>query len=239
MGEKVVGVLGGMGPEATVELLAQIVRRTRAPHERDHLRILVDNNPKVPGRMPAIFGTGESCLPELVRSARALRRAGADFIVIPCVTVHYFHAALQKRMPIPILNIIEETVARAKARHRRARRVGLMATTGAIHARLFDQPMAAANLELLVPPERMQLHMMKAVAEIKRDGATRRAARMVREVAATLLDSGADVVIAGCTELPLVLRDGDLPVPIVDPIAVLAEAAITFAGGRLRPRGRD
>ncbi|MGE5358411.1 MAG: aspartate/glutamate racemase family protein, partial [Bacteroidales bacterium] len=154
MAEKVVGVLGGMGPEATVELFAQIVRRTRAPHERDHLRILIDNNPKVPGRMPAIFGTGESCLPELLRSARALRRAGAEFLVIPCVTVHYFHGALQKRTPIPILNIIDETVARVKRRHRGAKRVGVMATTGAIHARLFDQAISDARMELLVPTEK-------------------------------------------------------------------------------------
>ncbi|MGE5357868.1 MAG: aspartate/glutamate racemase family protein, partial [Bacteroidales bacterium] len=219
-----------------VELFAQIVRRTRAPHERDHLRILIDNNPKVPGRMPAIFGTGESCLPELLRSARALRRAGAEFLVIPCVTVHYFHGALQKRTPIPILNIIDETVARVVRRHRGAKRVGVMATTGAIHARLFDRAMSEARMELLVPTEKMQLYMMKAVAEIKRNGATKNAAAMARKVARTLLDAGADVVIAGCTELPLVLRDGDLPVPIVDPIAVLAEAAIAFAGGRVRAR---
>jgi aspartate racemase len=234
MAEKVVGVLGGLGPEATVELYAQIVRRTRARREQDHLRILIDNNPKVPPRMPAIFGTGESCLPELVRSARALRRAGADFIVIPCVTVHYFHAALQKRTPIPILNLIEVTVARVSSRHRRARRVGVMATTGAIHAQLFDKAVADAGMELLVPSEAMQQHMMTAVAEIKANGGTAKARAMVRRVADSLLDSGAQVVVAGCTELPLVLKEDDLPVPVVDPIAVLAESAIRFAGGQLR-----
>src|SRR5512141_150186 len=134
MREKVIGVLGGMGPEATIEFFARLVRRTDAPVEQDHLRILIDNNPKVPPRMPAIAGDGKSCLPELVRSARALERAGADFIVIPCVTVHYFHAALQKRVGLPVLSIIDETVARAVARCPRLQKAGLLATIGTLQS---------------------------------------------------------------------------------------------------------
>src|SRR5512146_3048194 len=130
--EKIVGVLGGMGPEATIELFAQIVRRTKAARDKDHLRVLIDNNPKVPDRTRAILHGGESCLPELVRSARSLKRAGADFIVIPCVTVHYFHGALQKRTSLPVLHIVEETVKRIRRRHAGVRRVGLLATIGTI-----------------------------------------------------------------------------------------------------------
>ncbi len=239
MAEKIIGVLGGMGPEATIELFAQIVRRTRAAKDKEHLRVLIDNNPKVPDRTAAILHGGKSCLPELVRSARALERAGADFIVIPCVTVHFFHGALQKRTSLPVLHIIDETVKRLRKRHPRARRVGLLATTGTIQAGLFQQALAGTKTELLVPSEAMQKNVvMKAIYAIKADGATPKARELVRKAACELLAQGAEAVIAGCTEIPLVLEDGDLSVPVIDPIAILAEAAIERAGGTVRKLSR-
>jgi len=235
MPEKIIGVLGGMGPEATIELFAQIVRRTRATKDREHLRVLIDNNPKVPDRTAAILHGGESCLPELTRSVRALQRAGADFIVIPCVTVHYFHAALQKRTSLPVLDIVQETVSRVRKRHPGVHRVGLLATTGTIQAGLFQQAFAGTKMKLLVPSEDTQRTVvMKAVYAIKAGGATGQARALVRKAADELVARGAQLVIAGCTEIPLVLREGDLSVGVVDPIAILAEAAIDRAGGRRR-----
>jgi len=235
MPEKIIGVLGGMGPEATIELFAQIVRRTRATKDREHLRVIIDNNPKVPDRTAAILHGGESCLPELARSARALKRAGADFIVIPCVTVHYFHGALQKRTSLPVLHIVEETVKRIRKTHPRARRIGVLATTGTIRAGLFQEALAATRSEVLVPSEDTQQNVvMKAIYAIKAAGATDEARTLVHQAAHELVARGAQVVIAGCTEIPLVLKDGDLPVPVVDPIAILAEAAIEHAGGKRR-----
>ncbi len=235
MAEKIIGVLGGMGPEATIELFAQIVRRTKAAKDRDHLRVIIDNNPKVPDRTKAILHGGESCLPELVKSARALQRAGADFIVIPCVTVHYFHGALQKRASLPVLHIIDETVKRIRKQHRTARRVGLLATTATIQAGLFQQALKGTKLDLLTPSEETQANVvMKAIYAIKADGATTQARTLVRGAAQELLDRGAEIVVAGCTEIPLVLKGGDLPVPVIDPIAILAEAAIDQAGGKRR-----
>lgn len=235
MPEKIIGVLGGMGPEATIELLTQIVRRTRAKKDREHLRVIIDNNPKVPDRTAAILHGGESCLPELARSARALKRAGADFIVIPCVTVHYFHGALQKRTSLPVLHIVEETVKRIRKQHPRVRRIGLLATTGTIQAGLFQKALAGTKLELLTPTAAAQTDLvMQAIYSIKADGANDGARARVRQAAEELIACGAQIVVAGCTEIPLVLKDGDLPVPVVDPIAILAEAAIDQAGGKRR-----
>ncbi len=235
MGEKVVGVLGGMGPDATVGLFAQIVRHTRAKNDREHLRVIIDNNPKVPDRIAAILHGGESCVPELVRSARALKRAGADFIVIPCVTVHYFHAALQKRTPLPVLHIIGETVKHIRRRHRGARRIGLLATTATMRAGLFQDALAGTNLELLMPREATQKRfVLPAIHEVKVNGASHKARRLVQRAADELVARGAQIVIAGCTEIALVLKDGDLRTPVVDPISVLADAAIDYAGGTRR-----
>jgi aspartate racemase len=237
MRQKIIGVLGGMGPEATIEFFSRIVRRTQAPTEQDHLRILLDNNPKVPPRMPAIAGEGRSCVPELVKSARALERAGADFIVIPCVTVHYFHAGLQKRTALPVLHIVDETVKRLQARCPAVTRVGLLATTGTIGAGLFQEPLARRGIEVLVPGAKAQKVVTSAIKVIKVEGGSARARGMVRQAADDLLARGAEAVIAGCTEIPLALKDGDLPVPVIDSIDCLADAAIARAGGRRR-RGR-
>jgi aspartate racemase len=235
MPEKIIGVLGGMGPEATIELFAQIVRRTRAKKDQEHLRVLIDNNPKVPDRTAAVLSGGASCLPELARSARALKRAGADFIVIPCVTAHYFHDPLQKRTSLPVLHIVEETVKRIRKRHPGVRRIGLLASTGTTAAGLFQKALAGTKVELLVPSEKTQKDLvMKAIYAIKAAGATAQARSLARQAADELVGRGAQVVIAGCTEIPLVLKDGDLPVPVVDPIAILAEAAIDRAGGKRR-----
>ncbi len=236
MGEKIIGVLGGLGPDATIELYRQIVRRTRGRKEQDHLRILIDNNPKVPDRIAAVFGTGPSCLPQLVRSVRALERAGADFIVIPCVTVHYFHGQLQKRTRLPVLHLIDETVKRLVADHPGGGTIGLLATTAAIKSGLFQQSLRHnPDVELLVPDARSQKRLVvAAVHDVKAHGPTPKAANLIRAAAEGLIARGARAIIAGCTEVPLVLRDGDVAVPVVDPIAVLAEAAIRRAGGAIK-----
>jgi aspartate racemase len=188
----------------------------------------------VPNRPAAIAGTGASCLPELVRSARALHRAGADFIVIPCVTVHHFHAALQKRSPLPILHIVEETVKHVRREYPRARRVGLLARGAAIGSGLFQRAFEGSGVELLVSDDRRQQAIETAVELIKVEGATARPRRLIAGVAGKLVDRGAQLIIAGCTEIPLVLKNGDLKVPVIDVITVLAEAAIARAGGKRR-----
>jgi aspartate racemase len=243
MRQRVIGVLGGMGPEATADLFLKIIRRTRAGRDCDHLRVIIDSNPAIPDRTRAIQGTGPSPVPELVRSARALERAGADFIVIPCVTAHYFHGALAPRTTLPVLHIVEET-AHWIRRNLTARAVGVLASTGTIETGLFQRALAKQNIESIVPlPDEQSRLVMEAIygrRGIKAAGASAYAARLVARAAERLVGRGARAILAGCTELPLVLRDGDLTVPVVDPVLVLAEAAIRRAGGarRLRPVAR-
>jgi aspartate racemase len=233
--EKIVGVLGGLGPEATVDFFGKLVRRTQAGRDPEHLRILIDNNPKIPDRNKAIAGTGPSPVPALVRSARTLERAGADFIVMPCVTVHVFHRALQARTRLPVLNIVDLIVDAVRRRRPRVRRLGLVATNSAVRAGLFQEAFAGTGVDLLIPPDAdLTNQIMKAIYAIKATGPTDEPRRLVRGVCDGLVDRGADAVLAGCTEIPLVLREGDLPVPILDALAILADSAIRYAGGRVR-----
>ncbi len=235
---KTIGILGGMGPEATVELFSKIVKGTRVRKDQDHLRILIDNNPKIPDRTLAIEGKGPSPLPFLIECGKRLERMGAQLLIIPCVTAHHFHADLQKRLKIPVLHIVEETREYVLHRLKRIRRIGLLATTGTLRTGLFQKAFAESSIEILTPsPETQAGKVMGAIygaAGIKALGPSSYSRRLVRQAAGELMSKGAEAIIAGCTEIPLVLRNGDLSVPVVDPLHVLARAAVEKAGGRWR-----
>jgi aspartate racemase len=236
MTEKIVGILGGMGPEATTDFFTRIVKGTRAKKDQDHLRILIDNNPKVPNRTLAIQGKGPSPLPELIQSAKGLEKSGADFIAIPCVTAHYFHGPLQKRVKIPVLHIVEETMKYLQTRLKAIHKIGLLATSGTIQSGLFQKAFSLSGIELILPnPELQKNKVMEAVfgkRGIKAIGPSEKSKRLILVASHELIRQGAQAILAGCTEIPLVLRDGDLPVPVIDPVAILAKAVIEKAQGR-------
>jgi aspartate racemase len=236
MSKKVIGILGGMGPEATIDLFTKIVKGTKARKDQDHLRILIDNNPKVPDRTLAIQGKGPSPLPQLVRSAKGLERAGADFIIIPCVTAHYYYEPLQKRIRISILHIVDETVKYVKHRWKGIKKIGLIATTGTIHTGLFQKAFSPTGIELILPnPEIQKGWVMEAIygkSGIKAVGPSEGSKRLIFKASEILIHQGAQAIIAGCTEVPLVLKEGDLSVPVIDTISTLAQAAILMAQGR-------
>jgi len=227
---KVIGVLGGMGPAATADFYQKIIRATPAKSDQDHLQVLIFSNPQVPDRTAAIRGEGPDPLPALVAGAQVLVRGGADLIAIPCVTAHYFYDALQRAISVPILHLVGETVTAVLTRHPGARRVGLLATTGTLQARLFDAFFEPRGLELLRPdPEDQAAVVMEAIYRVKAEGAHSALRQCIRGAAERLIKRGAEVVVAGCTEIPLLLQDGDLSVPVVDATLVLAEAAVRAA----------
>ena len=238
MAEKIIGILGGMGPEATIALFTRIVKLTGAKKDQDHLRVLIDNNPKVPDRTKAIQGKGPSPLPQLIRSGKTLEKAGADFIIIPCVTAHYYVERLQKKINIPILHIAEETVKYLEAKLKGVRRVGLIATTGTVQAGIFQRFFSKIGKELILPTSEIQeKRVMKAIYGkdgIKAIGPADNSRRLILQASQTLVGRGAQAIIAGCTEVPLVLEDGDLPVPVIDPLTILALSAIARARGKRR-----
>jgi len=234
---KTIGVMGGMGPEATAYFFGLIARHTRVSRDQDHIPVVVWSLPQVPDRTEAILGGGPSPLPFLLRGVRALRRAGADFAVIPCVTAHYFHPALAARSPLPVVNLLEETVREVRGRHPGIKRVGLIATTGTVRSRIFHDAFEAAGLEVLVPDASAQKRIMSAIygrMGIKAGVTAGDPGETVQGVAAGLVRAGAQAIVAGCTEVPLVLEDADLPVPLIEPMRIGALACIRRAGGKAR-----
>jgi aspartate racemase len=234
-----IGVLGGLGPEAGAYLLGRIVRETAAPKDQDHPPVILYSLPQVPDRTPAILRKGPSPVAAILRGLRTLERAGADFAVIACVSAHCFLPRIAPRSRLPLINLIDETLASLQKMHPAPRTVGLLATTGTVRSGLFARPFEAAGFEVLEPSARDQRRVMAAIygkSGIKAGITTGPPREALLDVAGELVRRGAEAVLAGCTEVPLVLQAEDLPVPLVDPISVAARAAVKRAGARLKRR---
>jgi aspartate racemase len=159
-----------------------------------------------------------------VHGARVLAQAGADIIAVPCNTAHAFLPAVVERVGVPIVHMIEQTTRHLGTFQPQVHTVGLLATTGTVRAQLYQQWLAAARIALLVPDSASQDNeVMPAIRSIKAGG---NALGLLAPAARRLVDRGAQAIIAGCTEVPLGLHARELPVPLVDPTEVLAEAVI-------------
>ena len=149
MPQKTIGILGGMGPEATVDCFDKIIKNTPATGDQDHPRVVIDSNPKVPDRTAAIIGDGESPVPVMVAGCRALQRAGADFIIIPCVSAHVFLADVQQQIELPILSIFDAVTETITREYPAIKIVGLLGTTGTVSGGLFQNRLAQEDITTL------------------------------------------------------------------------------------------
>lgn len=233
MADRVIGILGGMGPEATLELFHRIIVNTPAAGDGDHLPVVIVSNPKVPDRTAAILAGGESPVPAMAAGIKALARAGAEFVVIPCVSAHYFIDELRRESTLPILSMFDVTLSHIRRHHVKMNMVGLLATTGTIRGGRFSEHLAAAGIYTLPPAPADQERVMAAIYAIKAGAGDEERARIRKEmaqVALKLVMQGAQGIIAGCTEIPLVLASEDLPVPVLNTLQILARSAIAAAG---------
>jgi len=235
---KTIGILGGMGPEATAYFFSLIIKHTAATRDQDHIPVLIYNLPQIPERTPAILGKGPSPVPLLRKGVRTLARAGADFIVVPCVSAHAFLPQIRRASPVPILSLVEEALVNAEKANPRLKRAGLLASTGTVRSGLFAKTFSKAGIEIITPKDEEQSRVMEAVfgkRGVKAGFTKGRPRRLVLDIARRLVRRGAGAIIAGCTEIPLVLVDEDITVPLIEPMRAAARASILKAGHRLKP----
>jgi aspartate racemase len=224
------GVLGGMGPAATLDFLAKVQARTPpGARDQDHLRLLVDINPQVPDRNAALRGEGPSPAPALAAMAQALERAGAEGLVMVCNSAHAFAGDIRAAVSIPLISIIDETVERVRRDHPQARRVGLLAADACLRAALYQDAFAAAGVEALSLKGEARARFMALIYRIKGGDTGDGAGAEMSGLADELVASGAEVIVSACTEVPLVLGPADVRTPLVDCTEVLVDAAIRFA----------
>ena len=237
---KTIGILGGMGPEATLCLYNLIIEKTPAKKDQDHIHVIINSNPAIPDRTRCIVYGEESPLEMLKEGAILLEKAGADMILISCNTAHYFVPELSKCISIPILHMLDLTCnyiaqsveSRAEDGDKTKISVGILATTGTIKTELYQTYLEKYNLEsVLLTEQEQELLVMEAIYGDKgvKAGYHEEPAKLLQQAASLLVQRGAQFVIAGCTEVPLALTDKMVTVPLINSMEILAQEAVSFA----------
>jgi len=236
LGHPVIGILGGMGPEATVDLMRRIVAATPAQDDSGHVHMLVDNNPRVPSRIAALIeGTGPSPAPELVRMARNLEAAGATILAMPCNTAHAYAGEIRKAVEIPLLDMIALAAARIGRMVLNHRRVGMLASTAVMKLGLYETALAPYGVSARYPERQGQL--MNLIIGVKRGDSGAGAGRAFAEIARDLIATDVDLLVIACTELSVLASGLDADLHLVDAMDVLVDEIVAHGLGR--PRGVD
>lgn len=232
MNEAKLGILGGMGPQATQDFYQRILDRTDASCDQEHLPTLIWSDTSMPDRTAAILGgDAEGCYRRLLDGARLLERGGCTALAIPCNTSHYFADRLQAQLHIPIIHMIRETVAAIQAMGKKT--VGILATDGTVQTGIYQKELTAAGLTPVTLPERLQKTVMSIIYDEIKKGETGSREKF-GEVDAWLRQAGCDCAILGCTELSVYRALHSLPPYYMDAMEVLAEQAILRCGKQLR-----
>lgn len=232
---KTIGILGGMGPEATLCLFQLIISNTVASSDQEHLPVVICNLPQIPDRTRHIVYGEDSPLPGLRKGAETLKKAGADFVIISCNTAHYYLPYLKELVDIPFIDMISVTVAHIVSHG--FGKAGLLATTGTISSGLYQRKFADSGVELIVLDTSDQESLvMEAVygAQGVKAGFRNEPLRLLKEAVKMLREKGAECIVGGCTEIPLVLDEGNAGMPFVNSMELLAREAIVKAGGVCR-----
>lgn len=235
--KKAIGIMGGMGPEATAYMYDLILKNTEAATDQDHIHVVINSYPQVPPRTDAILGQGPSPTAFLVEGIEALITAGADFIVMPCITAHYFIPEVKEEISFDFVSLPEEAAGWANDWVPDLKTAGILASSGTLQTGLFHEAFAARGISLISPDDEEQALLMDAIfgpQGIKagyRSGGPR---ETIVALAQNLVQRGAGAVLTGCTEIPLALRPEDLSVPLIEPMRIAAGVCIEKAGYTLK-----
>jgi aspartate racemase len=230
MGPRTVGILGGMGPEATVLLMQKVIAAVPARDDSDHVPLIVDQNSQVPSRIRRLIeGTGEDPAPVLAAMARRLEGAGAEALAMPCNTAHHYADAIRGAAHVPLLDMVALSVAKAKALAGEGASIGILASPAVRRVGLFDGPMAAAGLTALYA--RHEDATLGAIRSIKAHGPTEAARAALKAASEELLARGARVQMVACTEFSLIADAVAEGVTAFDTLDALVEEIVAFSRG--------
>jgi aspartate racemase len=221
---RVVGIIGGMGPEATLDLMRRVLVKTPAQGDQDHIHLIVESNPKIPSRIAHLIeGTGADPTPELVRIAVNLQRAGAEALAIPCNTAHAYAHSIRRAVGIPLLDMVQLTVDQI-ASSRRVARVGLLASSAVVATELYAKSFAGHGIAVVNPGR--QDEVMALIKAVKCGETGVKVQASLARIALDLANQ-ADVLLVGCSELSVIAAG--ITAPFVDSLDVQAQAIVSFA----------
>lgn len=226
--EKIIGVIGGMGPEATLDLFYKIIKNTKAIKDQEHIHLIIDNYPQIPDRTRYLLGEGENPLPFILKSAKMLESLGVDAICMPCNTSHYFEKKIRKEIKVPFISIIKSVIDEIKENYKYIKRVLVVATKGAIIGKVYETPLSDEGFEYIKIPDDLEEIVMEIIYSIK-GGNIKENVDKFKKLLDQFIKLNPDLIIAGCTEIPLLLPYIDSKIPIIDSTLSLAKKVIKFA----------
>lgn len=221
-----VGIIGGMGPLATVDLYKKIIDSTDAQKDQDHIPLIIDNYPQIEDRTGFILGKNESPLPKLIESANRLKNAGCEAICISCNTAHYFADDIMKKVDIKILLIAEITVNSIIKNYPNAKKIAVLCTTGTNKAKIYEKFLKKFNLNSVPISEEINKMLMRCIYDGVKAGKTNEFVPCFQKIVDSI---EADLFIAGCTEIPILTPLIITDKIFIDPTLELAKAVVSFS----------
>ena len=225
-----IGVLGGMGPLATLDFFNKVLEATPAKGDADHVPLLIQSDPRIPSRPPAILSGGRSPLPELLAGRDRLIAAGATALVMPCNTAHFWFADLVKGCAVPFISIVDASVHELHDLGHVGKPIGLIATRATMTAHIFETPLKRAGYALIQPDENMMVTLVLPAIELVKAGHAQQGGNLIEKAVQALLAQGAGAVVLACTEMPVALDavQSVLRAQCVDSTAALARTCVAW-----------
>lgn len=232
------GILGGVGPSATVDFMNKIIQNTPAKKDQDHIKMIVEQNPQVPDRTASLVHQETDPTIAMFSICKKLEAEGADAIAIPCNTAHAFVNSIQEHLHIPIINMLTITAQHIGENLGKQIKVGLLATNGTIQSKVYHDVLLEFGFEVIIPDEKHQQYVMESIYGeygVKAGFTAGECKKNIIIAANHVINKGADVLILGCTELPLMfvnqteLVNENFTIPLIDPTLILAKKVIFLA----------
>ncbi|MEQ5575251.1 amino acid racemase [Providencia huaxiensis] len=227
-----IGVLGGMGPAATVDLFNKFVSYTVANRDQEHIPLIISSIPDIPDRTEALLNHGESPLPLMTDYLKKLESAGAECIVIPCNTAHFWFSELKKACHVDMLSIVETTMKEVLATKKK--NIGLLATNATMYMGLYQKNIENKRLNCITPDKKSQENVMESIYLLK-SGNKKIAESIMKQQAEILFSRGAEIIVLGCTEVPVILENeiNSYPDKYIDSTSSLVRASIHWYENRV------
>lgn len=225
-----IGVLGGMGPLATVDFFNKVLAATPAKGDADHVPLLIQSDPRIPPRPAAILNSGRSPLPALLAGRDRLIAAGATALAMPCNTAHYWYADLVRDCGVPFLSIVDASIGEIGKLAKPGATIGIIATRATLTAKIFDAPLLSAGYTPMLPDDDMMDKLVLPGIELVKAGQVLQGGQLIEQAVQVLLNQGAGAVLLACTETSLALDAVQSPLraQCVDSTAALARACVAW-----------
>lgn len=225
---KNLGIIGGLGPMATVYFMELVIKMTDVKTDQEHIRIYLQSLPDTPDRTDYICGKSDrNPLPYFIKAGVSLAEQGADFIAIPCVTAQYFYEEISKNLPIPVLNLLAGIIEEVKEND--IKKVGILATNGTIQSQILQNHFISNGIDVVIPSLTGQDAIMEIIYRQIKAGRPANLEQFLR-VGEQLQEQGAEKLILGCTELSLIKRDYFLGSVYMDVLDILAKNSVLYSG---------